>query len=184
MKLSDIAIAVANNPNALWKLNNHSGYFKVVGFTERASNGYSSKKRIKVIQFAQVSVRKAISAGDTDIFGNPMEPREESLHMYDAGNYLPSQVVEPADIWFLGDDNKVTEKVALTTDNLIETTKRKDAEIGERNNQYKLELNRQVDLLQKLVGDDFQVVTKHITDKWYSQSLIKAIINKLEKENQ
>lgn len=184
MKLSDIAIAVANNPNALWKLNNRSGYYRITGFGERKVGQYGNRSVRKTVLVEGVCYLKAIAEGEHNYWHEPQEAREASVSTYEYGDFLPSQIDGLAYGWLRVEGQTDSERIQLTMDNLIDYEVRHAKEDAEIRAEWKRTENDKVQTLQNFLGDSYEVVPMNLTSEYYKTDLINAIIDKLKENNQ
>lgn len=175
MKLLDITLAVANNPNALFEVKGHGGYYRIAGFGERRSYG-SQRKNLKTVTAVRVYFKSAQDER-TDYTGEliPAQPDRIVEGSY-TESFLPSQVEGIAQRW----DDGVDASIVLTTDNLLDYEVRKTERIRQRQLQEVSELMGKVHSLNAFFGESFEAKPHHFNDKYGMNLLLNAIVNKLQ----
>jgi hypothetical protein len=175
MKLLDITLAVANDPNTLFEVNNHNGYYRITGFGERRTYG-SQRKTLKTVTVVRVFFKKAQDER-TGYEGEliPAQPDRIVDSTY-TESFLPSQIANPVHRY----DDELGKAVPLTMDNFLQYELLKTERLIQRQLAEHNELERKVSTLSAFLGESFEVKPHHFSDKYWMNLLLEAVINKLQ----
>lgn len=175
MKLLDITLAVANDPNTLFEVKNHNGYYRITGFGERRVYG-SRGKTLKTVSAVRVYFKSAVSE-HTDYNGElvPAQPHHISEGTF-VESFLPSQVENIAQRW----DEETDGAITLTVDNLLAFKIRETERANERKAEDERKVQGQLEALNAFLGDSFEVKAHHLTDSYWSRYALEAIATKLQ----
>lgn len=175
MKLLDITLAVANDPNTLFEVKNHNGYYRITGFGERRVYG-SRGKTLKTVNAVHVFF-KSPQAEYTDYNGElvPAQPYRISESTF-VESFLPSQVEYIAQRY----DDATESTITLTVDNLLEHKIRETERDNERKAENERKVQSQLDTLNAFLGDSFEVKAHHLNDRYWSAVALEAVVKKLQ----
>ena len=181
MKLLDITISLAETPNGLWVMKNHSGYYRITGFGERKIGNYrgQSRKTVKTLEAVRVNFLQA--EGMRTILNDevlPAQPDRMTESTY-VQAFLPSQVEGFAETTVRKGDTY--EQLRITTDNFLKVSIDKRDQTNARKEHEKNEVQRKLTLLNTFLDGSYEVTTWELSDKYYLSRILDAVINKLEK---
>lgn len=174
MKLLDITLAVANEPNALFEVKNHSGCYRITGFGERRIHG--SRKTLKTVNAVRVFFKSA-QAEHTDYSGElvPAQPHRIVESAY-TESFLPMQVENIAQRW----DEETDGAITLTVDNILAYEIRRTERAIQQKAEHENKVQGQLDALNAFLGGSFKVKAHHLTDSYWSKYALEAIVTKLQ----
>jgi hypothetical protein len=175
MKLLDITLAVASEPNTLFELNNHTGFYRITGFGERRTYG-SQRKTMKTVTVVRVFFKSA-QGEHTGYDGEliPAQPDRIVDSTY-TESFLPSQIANPVHRY----DDELGKAVLLTMDNFLQYELLKTERLIQRKLAEHHELERKVSTLNAFLGESFEVKPFHLNDKYWMNLMLEAVINKLQ----
>ena len=181
MKLLDISISLAETPNGLWVMKNHSGYYRITGFGERKIGNYrgQSRKSVKTLEAVRVNFLQA--ENERTILNDEVLPAQpdritESTYVQ---SFLPSQVEGVAETTVSKGDTY--EQLRITTDNFLQVSIDKRDHLKARKEEESDKLQKKLALLNTFLDGSYEVTTWELSDKYYLSRILDAVINKLEK---
>lgn len=176
MKLTDITETFTNEPNALWTVRNHNGYYRITGFGERKVGDYQGKARKTYTTIEAVRVFFKPACAESIGYEGEVVPAQPDRIQEGkwVESFLPSQV----------DGRSVLGKSEVSMDNLLELEVAWRAKNRARIAELEKGIQEQVNTLNSFLGESFVVQEFHLVDKFWLGKILEAVTAKLQESEQ
>ena len=176
MKLIDITDTFASEPNALWTVRNHNGYYRITGFGERKVGDYQGRARKTYTTIEAVRVFFKTATEETIGYEGEVIPAQPDRIQEGkwTESFLPSQI----------DGRSVIGKSSATMDNLLELEVAWRAKHRARIAELEKGIQEQLKTLNSFLGESFVVQEFHLGDKFWLGKVLEAVTAKLQESEQ